>query len=53
MSCGGFGFNGDPLVLESNQFRDPLSFEILDEPPCYVGQYEDKSLKIALSSLVV
>ena len=32
------------------QIRDPLSFGIPDEPPCYVGQYVLKSLKFSLSS---
>ena len=45
MPCDSFGFNRDSLVLESNQFRDPLSFGIPDEPPCYVGQYASMRIK--------
>ena len=36
---------GIPWFLESNQFRDPLSFGILDELPCYVGQYASMRIK--------
>ena len=40
MSHDSFGFLRIPLFHQfwnPTQFRDPLSFGILDEPPCYVG----------------
>ena len=48
MSHDSFGFLRIPLFHQfwnPTQFRDPLSFGILDEPPCYVGQYASMSTK--------
>ena len=53
MSHDSFDFLGIPSFHQfwnPTQFRDPLSFGIPDEPPCYVGQYRGKSFEISLSS---
>ena len=46
MFCNSFDFLEFLYFISFGiQFRDPLSFGIPDEPPCYVGQYASMSLK--------
>ena len=55
MFLNSFCLSRDSLISFGIQlsFRDPLILGSRDEPPCYVGQYEVKTLKSLYSILVV